>query len=123
MPSAARSRNLQHSADDIIRTPVLGAPAMHRNSLTARGRMARPLHFAILACVMAAPVFADGRQISFSKDIQPVFQKTCWNCHGATVQLSKLSLITRDAALKGGEHGTVIIPGSAEKSRLFRLVA
>ena len=66
---------------------------------------------------------AQDRAISFKKDIQPVFEKSCWNCHSNSVQLSKLSLATREAALKGGEHGASIVPGSAEKSRLYRLVA
>jgi hypothetical protein len=63
------------------------------------------------------------RQISFSKDIQPVFEKSCWNCHSNATQLSKFSLATREAALKGGEHGIDLVPGNAEKSRLYRLAA
>jgi hypothetical protein len=39
------------------------------------------------------------------------------------VQLSKLSLATRESALKGGEHGADIVPGNADKSRLYRLAA
>ena len=32
--------------------------------------------------------------VSFSKDIQPIFEASCWKCHGAAVQLSKLDLRT-----------------------------
>ncbi len=81
------------------------------------------LNCAILVFGTVAAACAADRQISFAKDIQPVFQKTCWNCHSASVQLSKLSLATRDDALKGGDHGPAIVPGDADKSRLFRLVA
>ena len=82
-----------------------------------------PFRYAV--SILAATALAHGadRQISFSRDIQPVFQKSCWNCHSNTVQLSKLNLATRDAALRGGDHGPAIVPGSAEKSRLFRLAA
>ena len=72
------------------------------------------LNCAILVFGTVTAMAAADRQISFAKDIQPVFQKTCWNCHSASVQLSKLSLATRDAALKGGDHGPAIVPGSAK---------
>jgi len=61
--------------------------------------------------------------VSFTADIQPIFQKTCWTCHGTSVQLSKLSLASRDLAIKGGDHGPAIIPGHGADSRLYRLVA
>ena len=61
--------------------------------------------------------------VSFSKDVQPILHESCWNCHGPTETMSKLSLYTREAAMKGGEHGAVIIPGKADKSRLYRLIA
>ena len=48
--------------------------------------------------------------VSFAKDIQPIFEKSCWTCHGQTLQLSKLDLSSRDSALKGGEHGPVLCP-------------
>jgi hypothetical protein len=61
--------------------------------------------------------------VSFTKDIQPILQNSCWKCHGQTLQLSKLDLRTLDAALKGGEKGAAIVPGSAEESRFYRRVA
>ena len=72
---------------------------------------------------VAVPADAADRVISFARDVQPIFQKTCWTCHGTTTQLSGLSLASRDLALKGGSHGVDLVPGSAEKSRLFRMVA
>src|SRR3989442_16012739 len=61
--------------------------------------------------------------VSFTKDIQPILQANCWACHGQAVQLSKLDLRTRDAAVKGGDRGAAIVPGRADESRLYRLVA
>src|SRR5258708_4869914 len=79
----------------------------------------------MLALLAIATSLAGGadRPVSFSKDIQPILAASCWNCHGATLQLSKLDLRTREAALKGAEHGVVLVPGKAENSRLYRLVA
>jgi len=71
----------------------------------------------------ASPAFAADRNISFSSDIRPIFGKSCWNCHSAANQLSKLNLATREDALKGGQHGVVLVPGNAEKSRLFQMVS
>jgi hypothetical protein len=35
----------------------------------------------------------------------------------------KLSLASLDSAVKGGKSGVVVIPGDAEKSRMYQLVA
>jgi Protein of unknown function (DUF1553)/Protein of unknown function (DUF1549)/Planctomycete cytochrome C len=64
-----------------------------------------------------------GKSVSFTKDIQPVLETSCLKCHGSAVQLSKLDLRTREGALKGGEKGVAIVPGKAEESKLYRLVA
>jgi hypothetical protein len=75
----------------------------------------------VLICAAASS--AADRQISFSKDIQPVFQATCWKCHSLAVQSSGLDLSSRESALKGGEGGVVLVPGNAAKSRMYRMAA
>jgi mono/diheme cytochrome c family protein len=71
-----------------------------------------------------APTPAVGAaDVTFARDIEPIFAKSCWNCHSADAQLSELDLSTRDAALRGGEHGAAIVPGNAEQSKLYRMVA
>ncbi len=72
---------------------------------------------------VSAALLAADREVSFSRDVRPIFEKTCWTCHGPSVQLSQLSLATREAALKGGAHGPALVPGSSEKSKLYRLAA
>jgi hypothetical protein len=76
----------------------------------------------VVLLMLAGPLTA-ARTISFSSDIRPIFEASCWKCHGRAVQLSKLNLSSRELALAGGEHGPVLVPGSAEKSRLYRLAA
>ena len=61
--------------------------------------------------------------VSFPQQIRPIFEASCWKCHGASIQLSRLDLRTRESALKGGERGPALVPGNAAESRLFRLVA
>src|SRR5262252_3545020 len=77
----------------------------------------------IFVAFAASSAVAADRTISFASDIRPIFAKSCWNCHSDANQLAKLNLATRDEALKGGQHGVVLVPGDAEKSRLFRLVS
>ncbi|HSF18248.1 MAG TPA: PSD1 and planctomycete cytochrome C domain-containing protein [Vicinamibacteria bacterium] len=59
----------------------------------------------------------------FEKVIRPIMERSCWNCHGEAVQLSSLDLRTRDGALEGGARGPAIVPGRADESRLYRVVA
>src|SRR5260221_3944166 len=70
-----------------------------------------------------ACLWATDRPVSFTSDIRPVFQNSCWKCHGSAVQLSKLDLRTREAALQGRQRGAAVDPREVEESRLYRLVA
>jgi Protein of unknown function (DUF1553)/Protein of unknown function (DUF1549)/Planctomycete cytochrome C len=69
-----------------------------------------------------APLPAVQEPVSFARDIRPIFQATCESCHGEP-QVSGLDLRTREGALKGGDHGVAIVPGSADQSRLYRRIA
>src|SRR5207302_9430029 len=78
---------------------------------------------ALLSAQAPTPVTAPAGQVDFARDIQPILEKTCANCHSATLKLSELDLSSRDAAIKGGAHGTALVPGSAERSKLYTGVA
>lgn len=75
-----------------------------------------------LVFVATAVAFAQ-RPVSFAQDIEPILRNSCWKCHGAAVQLSKLDLRTRESAARGGERGPALTPGNAVSSRLFRMVS
>jgi hypothetical protein len=64
-----------------------------------------------------------GESVSFTDNIRPIFERSCWNCHGAASQLSGLDLRTRDTALSGGARGPAVVPGRGEESRLYRVLA
>ena len=73
-----------------------------------------PLLLALNA--LAAPV-------DFVREVQPIFQQHCYECHGEQKQKSGLRLDLKAAALKGGdEHAPDIIAGKAKESPLIRLV-
>ncbi len=59
-------------------------------------------------------------KVSFSSDIAPILAKDCAQCHGPAPAMGNLDLRSRDAALKGGQHGAAIIPGDAAGSRLYK---
>ena len=90
-------------------------------------RSARPsvLFGVTLAAVLGltATAGAQNEPINFTDHIRPIMERACWNCHGEAAQLSDLDLSSREGALEGGTKGPAIVPGRAEDSRLFRMVA
>ena len=58
--------------------------------------------------------------VDFARDIQPILQTHCYECHGAKKTKAKLRLDPRAAAMKGGETGAAIVPGNSEQSLIVR---
>src|SRR5581483_9362470 len=71
----------------------------------------------------ASSARADGPKIDFMRDIEPVFQKSCYRCHGARKQQGGLALHVKERAFAGGDSGPAIVPGKSAESRLYRYVA
>ena len=63
------------------------------------------------------------QKIDFVRDIKPILQGHCWKCHSDEKPRSHFRLTSREAALKGGEHGVDILPGKSAQSPLIRYVA
>src|SRR5437899_7455056 len=60
---------------------------------------------------------------TFEKDIRPILKAHCFECHGEGEKLKGgLDLRLRRLMLKGGDEGTVIVPGKPGQSLLFKLV-
>jgi len=60
-------------------------------------------------------------QLRAADDGYNILQKNCFQCHGAA-KTSGLDLRTRESALAGGMHGSVLMPSDPEESRLYKLV-
>jgi len=72
--------------------------------------------------VMAiAPIWA-ADPVDFEKHIRPILVEHCQSCHGAQKQQASLRLDTRDHAFKGGESGSVIVPGKPAESLLYHVL-
>lgn len=70
----------------------------------------------------AAPAFAQGKAVTFSKDVLPIFQKKCANCHGAG-NSAGLKVDSFDALMQGSTKGQVVTPGAPDQSKLYTMVA
>ncbi len=72
--------------------------------------------------VALAGVPAAVAAVDFAKDIQPILQKSCLECHNPDKIKGGLRLDSRALAIKGGKSGVVIVPGDAAKSDLYRRI-
>src|SRR3954471_20747391 len=70
---------------------------------------------------LPAPAAKTG--LTYDKDIKPIFEKSCFKCHGPEKQKAKLRVDSLDAVKKGGENGAVFEAGKSDKSRLVHSVA
>ena len=73
--------------------------------------------------VSKLPPASTKKDLTYAKDIKPLFEKSCFKCHGAEKQKGKLRLDTVGAALKGGEDGPDIVAGNSAKSKLVHAIA
>ncbi|MEO6787642.1 MAG: PSD1 and planctomycete cytochrome C domain-containing protein, partial [Chthoniobacteraceae bacterium] len=64
------------------------------------------------------------RKVDFVKDIQPLFEKTCIECHGTKKQKSGYRLDVKSLAMKGGDSGNAgIVAGKSAESPLVHFIA
>jgi hypothetical protein len=73
----------------------------------------------IFLSLVSSPALA----VDFSKEVLPVLQRACFECHGSEVGKAGLRLHEKTSALKGSDHQAVIVPGKPEESELLRRVA
>ncbi len=75
-----------------------------------------PIYLLFATAVAAAPV-------DFVRDVRPIFETHCYECHGEKKHKGGLRLDVKEAALKGGDNdGPNIIPGKAKESSLIHFV-
>ncbi|HEY7057224.1 MAG TPA: PSD1 and planctomycete cytochrome C domain-containing protein [Vicinamibacterales bacterium] len=63
---------------------------------------------------------APAAQIDFARDIQPILESHCYECHGSKKTKNGLRLDRRGDAMKGGDTGPAIVPGDSEHSLVVR---
>jgi len=71
---------------------------------------------------------AAAKEVDFKKDIQPILNQSCMKCHKPDPKNPRgpaagFRLDDKAAAMKGGKHGVAIVPGKADESLLYKLLA
>ncbi len=68
--------------------------------------------------VSKLPPAADQQDLTFAKDIKPLFQASCMPCHGMNKPKHGLELDNLEGVLKGGDDGKMVVAGDSKKSLL-----
>ena len=56
--------------------------------------------------------------VSFAKDVMPILQNRCFNCHGGEQTKEGLSFLSYETLMKGSLNGLVLVAGDAANSLL-----
>jgi mono/diheme cytochrome c family protein len=68
---------------------------------------------------MAAQAAAN---VDFARDVMPILEKTCVECHGPDKVKARLRMDSIAGLQKGGKNGPLFKPGDAENSLIMRRV-
>jgi mono/diheme cytochrome c family protein len=72
--------------------------------------------------VVALSAQGERAPVDFVTDVQPIFAKSCYSCHGPEKHKSDYRLDARQIALRGGSIGGAIVPGDSAHSKLLEYV-
>jgi hypothetical protein len=101
------------------------APAQLESAVARPGSVALALAglFAAALGVRAQPQSPSlSPPVDFARDIQPIFQKHCYECHGASKARARLRLHDPSLIAKGGISGPIITPGKSGESLIIARV-
>lgn len=109
-----------------IKRPFALTPMMPRNLSSVVA--------ALLGLLPSVPAFAQPAQpalppaaatrVDFVRDIKPLLEKACVNCHGPEKPKAGQRVDSREAIIKGGESNeAAIVPGHSEKSLIVQYIA
>jgi uncharacterized membrane protein len=71
----------------------------------------------------AAAPHTDARDVSYSKDVQPILESRCGKCHMGEHVSEGLDMNSYETLMAGSQNGPVIVPGNASDSPLVQKVA
>jgi len=70
-----------------------------------------------------APAIAhQAASVDFARDVKPIFDKTCVECHGPDKVKARLRMDSVEALQKGGKSGALLKAGDPENSLIMRRV-
>ena len=63
------------------------------------------------------------QDVSYSKDIKPIIQRSCQGCHQPATKMGGLVLTEYDQIAKGGQKGPILAAGSPDTSRVVGMLS
>src|SRR5688500_13446106 len=82
----------------------------------------RRLVFTVIALI-AFPGAIRAAAVDFVRDVRPIFERHCYECHGDKKQKSGLRLDVKSVAFHGGDGSAPnILPGRAAESPLIQFI-
>ncbi len=82
-------------------------------------RQACAVYRIIALGVAAFPFALAAAPVDFSREVLPILQRACFECHDAKLSKGKLRLDSRDTAF---QKPSIVVPGNSAKSELFRRI-
>lgn len=73
----------------------------------------------LLASVSCEALRGDAAPVDFVRDVKPILERRCLECHNRDYVFAGLRLETHDLAMKGGRSGPAIVPGKPDESVLL----
>jgi mono/diheme cytochrome c family protein len=84
-----------------------------------------PLGIGLAVADQPAPAgvdFAQAGPVSYARQVAPIFQNHCSECHGANKKESELDLSSYATVMKGSKYGTVVEAGDPGSSLLIDML-
>lgn len=98
----------------------MGLPGSHVSFFVSR--ILRLMGLIFVLGGLSESLFAETDDAFFETTIRPLLAEHCWKCHGSQKQWGQLRLDSREAMLRGGEHGAAIAPKEPAQSLLIKAI-
>ena len=83
----------------------------------------RFLFLGLVPLVFFAPFLVAHGAVDFEKNVRPILEEHCFDCHGEEKQKSAMRLDSVVGILRGGESGeALVVPGKSAESYLFKRI-
>src|SRR5688572_21787257 len=104
-------------------------PPLQRNQIPAAAAILLALFLVSSAAAAIAPELVTqlpasaDRPIDFARDIQPIFEASCVQCHARGKNKGNFSLETRADFLTGGDTGVPAVIGKSAESYVVEMIS
>lgn len=88
-----------------------------RDTVSTQPQLMNKSILTLVLTLSASHLFAEAPD--FAKDIAPILEASCVKCHCDAKAKGKLSMESKEAALKGGKEHKLIVPGKPDESFLL----